>query len=99
MVPEASHIIPKFGPLSEIKTHRGEADTWFPKGLMGAYTALSKEELEKHVKPEHRAPVEEEKSAALPVKKLSAQFMAFRLAHKFSSLDLRNIESLKENKI
>ncbi len=91
---ESGKPVIKIGPipgdLSKIKTQRGEPDTWFPKGLMEAVQVKKREEIEEGAK--EKAP---EKSVS--AKKVSAQFLAFKLAHKFSFSDLQKIEGLKED--
>ena len=88
----------KIGPLqsdlSKIKTQRGEPDTWFPKGLM-EYEKKTREDIEEGMKEKHKAP--KEASSPKIEKRVSTQFLAFRLAHKFSSIDLKKIENLEES--
>lgn len=87
-------IGPLQGDLSKIKTQRGEPDTWFPRGLMESYDSKSRGDIEEGAKK--KAP----KTASSPemIKKVSTEFLAFRLAHKISSSDLKKIENLKITK-
>lgn len=95
---EGGNSVMKIGPLpgdvSKIKTQRGEPDTWFPKGLMESYDNKSREDIEEGARK--KAP----KTAFAPemAKRVSSEFLAFRLAHKFSPSDLQKIENLKITK-
>jgi len=92
---QVTKIGPVQGDLSKIKTQRGEPDTWFPKGLMNVYDSKSREKIEEGASK--KAPKEEPKEASFSrhIKRSSAEFMAFKLAHKFSSDDLEKVEKIE----